>query len=152
GLGDDLRDAAHGVQQHLVGLLEGLARGRAAARDLDQALVRNDDERVARGAKLADALFGLAKTAAAFEAERLGDDADGERAEVLADARNDRRSARARAAAHAGRDEDHVGARELFAQDVFLLERSLPADFGIGARAEPFGERAAELHFDGREA
>ena len=46
----------------------------------------------------------------AFEAERLGDDADGERAAVARDLRDDRRRAGAGAAAHAGGDEHHVGA------------------------------------------
>ena len=151
GLGDDLRDAAHRVQQHVVGLLEGLERRGRAAGDLDEALVRDHDQRVDGGAQLADALFGLAQAAASLEAERLGDDADGQRAEVLADAGDDGSRAGAGAAAHAGGHEHHVGAAEFLAQDVFLLERGLAADFRVGAGAEALGQRAAELDLDGRQ-
>ena len=57
-----------------------------------------------------DALVGLPAALLALEAERLGDDADGERAAVARDLRDDRRRAGAGAAAHAGGDEHHVGA------------------------------------------
>ena len=48
--------------------------------------------------------------ALAFERERLGDHRDGQDAELLRDLRDHRRRAGAGAAAHAGGQEEHVGA------------------------------------------
>ena len=80
--------------------------------------------------------LGHLHAALAFEVERLGDDADGEDFLLFRDARDDRGSARARAAAHAGRDEAHVRA----VQDLLDLVRAFlggfHADFRIGAGAE----------------
>ena len=53
-----------------------------------------------------------APAARALEAERLGDDADRQGAELAGDPRDDGRGARAGAAAGAGGDEHHVGALE----------------------------------------
>ena len=59
-----------------------------------------------------DAVLGLPGAAAALERERPGDDADGQRAELAGDRRDDRRAAGAGAAALARGDEDHVGPLE----------------------------------------
>ena len=76
----------------------------------------------------------------ALEEERLGHHADGERAELLGEPRHDRRSAGAGAAAHAGGDEHHVRAREVFADPLDVLVGRLAADLRIGAGAEPLGD------------
>jgi hypothetical protein len=49
------------------------------------------------------------------------------------------------AAAHAGRDEDHVGARELVADLVDHLFGCGAADLGLRARAETLRDRDAHL-------
>ena len=79
-------------------------------------------------ASACDAALGLLQPARALEAERLGDDADGQRAELAGDARDDGRRARARAAAGAGRDEDHVRALEQRLDLVVVLHRRLAAE------------------------
>ena len=84
----------------------------------------------------------------ALERERLGDDADRERALVARDLRDDRRRAGAGAAAHAGGDEHHVGALQRLGDALRVLERRLAADLGVGARAEALGEVRAELDLD----
>ena len=81
-------------------------------------------------------LFGLVAAAAALEAERLGDDADGERADLAGEAGDDRGGARAGAAAGTGGDEDHVGALQQALDLVLLLEGGAVADLGVGAGAE----------------
>ena len=95
--------------------------------------------------QLGDAGLGDAHAPRALELERLGDDADGQDAELAGDARDDGGRARAGAAAHAGGDEHHVRAGDLGAD---LLDRLLGrglADLGLGAGAEPFGQVDAEL-------
>ena len=55
-----------------------------------------------------DAFSALRRRRAPSKRERLGDDADGQRAQVAGDLGDDGRRAGAGAAAHAGGDEDHV--------------------------------------------
>jgi hypothetical protein len=81
----------------------------------------------------------------AFHAEGLGDHGDREDAEFLGDLRDDRRSTRAGAAAHAGGDEQHVGALDRFLDAIAVFHGRLPAEIRVGARAEPLGDVAADL-------
>ena len=89
-----------------------------------------------------DALLGLLGAAGALEAERLGDDADRERADVAGEAGDHRRGAGAGAAAGAGGDEDHVRALQQALDLVLLLERGPVAELGVRARAEAAGDAA----------
>ena len=125
---DEVGDALHALAQHVVGDLEGLDDRRAPLDDLQQPVVRDDDERVDLVAQALDAVRGLARAALALERERARDDADGERAELLGELGDDRRGAGAGAAALAGGDEDHVRALERLAQLVAALLGGLVAD------------------------
>ncbi len=92
-------------------------------------------------------VVGEAHAALALEMERLGDDADGEDAEVLARSLGDDGSrARAGAAAHAGGDEDHVRAAQVIADLVDRLLGRGAADFRLRAGAKAFGDLHAHLH------
>ena len=92
-----------------------------------------------------DALVGLLGAAGALEAERLGDDADGQRADVAGEAGDHGRGAGAGAAAGAGGDEDHVGALEHALDPVLLLEGGAVAELRVGAGAEAAGDAAADV-------
>ena len=85
----------------------------------------------------------------ALEPERRRDDADGERAELAGDARDDRRRARAGAAALAGGDEHHVGAAERALDLVVGLLGGTAADLRVGAGAEALGQLAADVDLHG---
>ena len=61
------------------------------------------------------------------------------------DLRDDGRRARARAAAHAGGDEDHVGAGERLGDPLGVLQGGLAADLGVRARPHPLARSRAEL-------
>ena len=76
------------------------------------------------------------RAARALEAERLGDDAHGERAELAGDPRHDRARPRAGPAAGAGGHEDHVRALEQRLDLVVLLHRGLRGR-GPGLEPEP---------------
>ena len=89
--------------------------------------------------------FGLLAALLALELERLGDDRDGQRAELGGEAGDHRRGAGAGAAAEAGGHEHHVGARQRLDQRVGVFERGLPADVRIRAGAQALGELAADL-------
>ena len=97
-----------------------------------------------------DALVGRRLAARAFEAERRRDDADGERAELAGDPRDDRRGAGAGAAALAGGDEDHVRAAEGVLDLVVALLGGAAADVRLGAGAETLRQLAADVDLDRR--
>ena len=85
----------------------------------------------------------------ALELERLGDDADGERADLLlGDLSDHRRGAGSGAAALAGGDEDHVGALERLLDVVAALGRGAGADLGLAAGAEAAGQLLADRELD----
>ena len=128
GDGDEVGDALHRLAQDVVGDLERLVERRAALDEVEQPLVRDGDERVDRVAQRADALLGLHAAALPFEAERLRDHGHGQRAELRGQRGDDRRGAGAGAAAHAGGDEDHVGAAERLEDAIGVFERGLLAD------------------------
>ena len=85
---------------------------------------------------ICEAGFRAASALSPLEEERLGDDADGERALFARDLRDDRRSAGAGSAAHAGGDEDHVGALMQLLDPLHVLERRLASLLRVRAGAE----------------
>ncbi len=77
-----------------------------------------------------------------------GHDADGQRAQRAGDARHDRGTAGAGAAALARGDEDHVGALEHLFDLVGVVLGGLTALVGVGAGAEAAGQVAADVELD----
>ena len=87
--------------------------------------------------------------ALALELERLGDDADGQRADLLLGDLGDHRGRPgAGAAALAGGDEHHVGALQRLLDVVARLGRGAAADLGVRAGAEALGEVVADRKLD----
>ncbi len=66
----------------------------------------------------------------------------------LASLGHHRRRAGTGAAAHARRQEQHVGAGDDLGDALAVFQRRLAPDFGIGARAQPLGDAGAELQLD----
>ncbi len=91
-----------------------------------------------------DALLGQLHLALALEVEGLGHHGHGEGAQLPGDAGHHRRAARARAAAHAGGDEDHVRALQEVLDALLVLERGLLADLGHAAGPQAAGELGAD--------
>ena len=148
GRRDEVGDALHTGEEHLVGRGERLDHRDAAVADLEEAVVRHDDERVDLFLELRDARLGLLLTAAALERERLRHDTDGQRADRLGDLRDDRRAAGARAAALAGGDEDHVGAAQRLFDLFGVVLRRAATHLGVGACAESARELATDVELD----
>ena len=134
---NDVADAADGVLQHVVGVGESLVLSHVVAEHVEQLVVQDDDQRVDVRLELRHAGVGRLQAARAFEVERLGDDADGEDAHLARHPRDHRRRARARAAAHAGGDEEHVRAVYRLADAVHCFFRRRLAGLGLGARTQP---------------
>ena len=131
--------------QHLVGHAERFGEGRALVGDAEQVLVRNDDQGVDIALQLTDAGVGQTHAVTALEVEGLGDHAHRQDAALAGAFGDDRGGAGAGAAAHAGGDEDHVGAVEVLTdlRDAFL--RGAHADFGVGAGAQALRRQHAKL-------
>ncbi len=143
---DEVRDALNRLAQDVVGRRERVEQRRGAIDGREQALVRDHDHRVHALAERLEPLLGLLRALLAFELEGLGHDGDGQRPDLIGEACDDRRGARAGAAAEPGGHEDHVGAREHFEDLVGVLERRRPADIRVGPGAEALGELRADLH------
>ena len=100
--------------------------------------------------QLLQAALRLLHAPLAFEAERLRHHGHGQRAHLAGERGDDRRRARAGAAAETGGDEHHVRAFERLDDLVGIFERSLAPAFGIRARAQAIGQLDAELDLDRR--
>jgi hypothetical protein len=148
GVGDEARDALGGVQQHLIGLLERVLEGNPLPDHREQPLVGHHDHGVHVAAHLGDAHVGLLHPLPSLEQERLGDDADRERANVAGELRDDGGGSCAGAAAHAAGDEDEVGAVQRLAHFVTILLDGLAPDLGARARAQSPGQLLPDLDLD----
>ena len=111
--------------------------------------VANERTTFAEAFRMADdvLLSGVrqARPVAAFEHEGLGHDADGEDAALAGRLGDDRGRAGAGAAAHAGGDEDHVGAFDVAGDFVRRFFRRRTPYFRSGARAEAARDAGAQL-------
>ena len=94
--------------------------------------------------ELVDALFGVVHALPALEGERLGHHADGQRAQLLGDAGDNRRGAGAGAAAHAGGDEHHVGTLDELVDQLGALLGRPRTDLGLAARPEARGSASRQ--------
>src|SRR5213596_2535917 len=143
GLRDDLRHALDRLHEDLVRDLE---RGvdRQPGHELEELVVVDDDRRVAELAELVEAGLRVLHPDAAFGLERHRDDAHREGAFLFRDARHVLGGSGAGAAAHAGGDEDDVGASEEPADLLFVLVSRLFPDLRKGSGAEALRQPLAD--------
>ena len=146
---DHLGDAGHRAVQHVVGGGVGVEHRDVLAEHLHQLVVGDDDQRVDLLRELLDA--GLRDALPlALESERPGDDRDGQDAHALGDVGDHGRRPGAGAAAHAGGDEQHVGAVDQLGDPVAILVGGVAPDLGPGARAQAARQRRADLQLQRR--
>ena len=139
------RDALDGLAEDVVGHLEGVLDRGVQADRLEQPLVGDGDDRVHGRLEVVQALLGLLGPDPALELERQGADGDAEDVELGGQVGDDRRRARPRPAAQAGRQEDHVRALEELEELLGVLHGRLFARLGPAARAQPLGQLGADL-------
>ena len=133
---DQIRDALHARQQRAVRGLERLHDADGAIGQLQQTVVRDDDQRIDLLAQVLDAEFCLVGTLRAFERERPRDHGDGQSPLLVRRAGHDRAGAGTGAAALAAGDEHHVGALEGLLDIRLMVLGGLHATLGIGTGAE----------------
>ena len=132
---DDLGNAGHRVVEHIIGVLHPFQHAFVFV-DLFQLFVEDDDQRIDVQGQLLQAFVGDVHALLAFVREGLRDHGDRQRAQFLGHFGHDRRGARARAAAHAGSDEDHVRAAQRIGDACARLFSQLAADGRLHAGAQ----------------
>ena len=145
-IADQHRNALGGVEQDLVGLLQGLLERHVLADHRQQALVGHDDHRIHMLSHFREPDLGLPHPLPALEQEGLGDDPHGEGSHITRDLRDDRRGTGSGSAAHAARHEDQVGTLEHALYVIAVLLDGLASDLGPSARAEAAGQPLSDLH------
>ena len=145
---DQVGDSLYRLLQDGVRHPEGVLERCALLDDGEKPLVGNRQEGVHDPPQLLDPGFRLAGPAVTLEGKRLRDHRHGQRAEFLRHRGDDRGRSCARAAAHAGGDEHHVGPDERLLQDLAILGRRATTDIGVGASAETARELRPELELD----
>ena len=137
------------LTQHVVGSLEGVHQGDLLLADHLQALVGDNDQAVHVHQQVCDALLGQAHLALALKGEGLGDDADGQDAQVVGHLGHHRSRTGAGAAAHTGGDEDHLRTLEGICDLVLAFFRGALADLGVCTCTAALGQLGAQLHLGG---
>ena len=105
---DDVADALDALAQHVVYDAEGVEDAGVLLDDVLEPVVGDRDQGVDLALELLGRLLRDELALVALERERLGDDADGERAAFLGDLRDDRRGPGPGPTAEPRGDEDHV--------------------------------------------
>src|SRR5262245_42302054 len=98
-------------------------------------------------AELDDPLFALPHALASLEEERLGDNADGERARFLAELRDDRCRASTCAAPHTAGNEHQVGTGQRATHFLTIFFDGLTPDLGSRASTKSSSELFPDLDF-----
>ena len=144
---NDFGDSARSGRKNLVGLHEALLEAQVAVY-LAQFVVVNYNEGIHMLAQALDAQFCLAQAHAALKAKGCSDDSDGQNAHFAGCHGDYGCSTCSGSAAHACRDEDHLGLRPQNGLNFFVaLERGLLANLRIRSGTEAFGQGRAELNF-----
>ena len=132
---NEIGDSLHAVQQHIVCHAKRRQHRCLVVGDVEQAIVRDDDQCVDFLAQGLDPDFGLHRAATAFEPERARHDRNRQRADAARHFGHDRGAAGTGAAALTRGDEHHVGALEDLLDLVAVVVCGLAPDLGIRTRA-----------------
>ena len=143
GPDDEIGNALHRTQQHVVSCRECRQHARALTEHREQFLVRNRDQRIDEPRQLRNTRIGNVHPL--FEAERFRHDGDRQNFEFPRNLRNDGSRTCSGSTAHAGGDEHHVGARKHFRDAIAILERGLATDLRIRPGTESLREGSADL-------
>ena len=99
--------------------------------------------------QVGDALLCQTHLALALEREGLGDDADGQDAQIMGHLCHHGSCTGAGAAAHTGSDEDHLGTLEGIGDLVLAFFGGTLADLGVCTCAAALGQLGTKLHLGG---
>jgi hypothetical protein len=134
------------IVQHVVGLPERVDEARVVLGDVEQALVRYDDQGVDVLSKKVDALRRRFEPPPSFTVKRPRDDGDRQDAEFSCDGSHYWSAASARTTTHSRSDEEHVEVLNRLFDLVAILLDGFRTDARPRSGAEPLGEVASCLN------
>lgn len=133
------------IAQYTVGSLEGIQQRGVLAQHRQQLLVGDGNQGIDLFGQRLDPGHRDLHAALALERERLGDHRDRQDVHLLGDLRHHRGGTGTRTTAHAGGDEDHVGALQQILDAFTVLQCSLATDRRIRPGPQALGDVAAQL-------
>ncbi|MBA7482763.1 hypothetical protein ES707_18262 [subsurface metagenome] len=144
---DEVGDASGGLVEDAVGQLQGVGKGGIRIGDPQEGLVGDHQGGVTVLAQLLDAYLRPLGAVSSLKDEGPGNNAHGQGAQFTGNAGDARRGSGARAPAHTGGDEYHVGTRQGIFDELVVLVGSSAADVSIRSGTETLGEGLADLDF-----
>ena len=146
---DQAGDALNALAQHVIGCFKSVHQGDLFLADELQPLVRDHDQAVYMHHQVGNTLFGHAHLALALKGKGLGDNTNGQDAQVMGRFGHDRCSAGAGAAAHASGDEHHLGTFQCIGDLILAFLRCTLADLRVSTSAAALGQLCAKLNLLG---
>ena len=142
---DQIGDALHCLQQHLICLGKGIGKGDLFLRNAAQPFIGNDQQSVYMLLQPLDAGSCLLHTPLTLKGEGLGDNADGQNTHIVGNTGNHGSRTGAGAAAHACGDIYHIGTAQHRGDLIFAFLRCLFALHGVAAGTLPAGQLIADV-------
>ena len=143
---DQVGNGPNAVVKDFIRHLQRVGVRGTLVRHAEEVFVWNDDQGINRSGEKLNAFISLTLAHNTFKCERLGRNANSQNTAFFQCLGNERRSARTRATAHAGGDENHVDLAD-FVEDV--LQRffsGCPANHGVGTSAQALSRHGAQTH------
>ena len=145
GGGDQFGDALDTREEHLVGSTESVEHGDVRVRDLQETIVRDDDQGVDLFAQGRHAALSLSRTTVALEREGTGHNADRQSASIAGDLGDNGGGTGTGATSLTGGHEHHVRTLERGGDLVDVILRSLTTDGRIRAGAQAVRQFATDV-------
>ncbi len=143
---DKIRNALDTLPQNIVGNRERIQQGNALLADKFETFIGDYDEGIHMIFQRRNAAFCLLHTAPALKIKRFGDNPNRKDTHIVRNFGDDRRRARSRAAAHTGRDKDHIAAADGRSNCFTAFVGSFLTHFGFGARPFSMGYLFPDLN------
>ena len=133
------------MTQHIIGNAEGIKHRGTAVNNLQQAVIRNRNQGINLFLQVDNALLCLVQTTTAFKHKRLGNNADGQCANLFGTFCHNMRGTGTSAAAHTGGNKNHICTLECFDNLVASFLSSLFANLRISTGAKALSQLFANL-------
>ena len=144
--GNQVRDTLDALAQDIIGHLKGLGHRRTLINNLQQAIIRDGDNRIDMLLQIGDTALRIAFTRHALKRKWTRNDAYRQCADLSRALSHHGSRAGTRTAAHTCRDEDHVSAAQCLENIIAALFCGLLANLRLRTGTEATREFLADLH------
>src|SRR5215510_8333229 len=145
---DQVRNALHRLPQHIIGHLKRFTQRRAFINHLEEALIRDYDQRINMIPQFMNADLRLLHTLASLKRKGFGDDSDGQNIFLTGHTGDHRRRPCARATAHAGGNKHHISPFQSLHDGLTVFLRCLPANIRVGSSPQTPRQIPPQLQTD----